>query len=292
MKNYKKQVKYFVEYIIFIALTKFLKYLSIDMAAGLCSFIARKIGPFLSVSNIARKNLQLVYGKNINIKQTIDELWNNYGRYIGEFTHINNMSNEELSKRVKIIGLENIKKLQQQKQPFLMFLGHQGNWDFVIRKINEIYPKFGIIYRKANNPYVDKCIFKERNNDKNITMIAKGNSGVKDLVRAIKSGLSIAMLVDQKMNDGIEVPFFDKPAMTAPAIARLSIQYNYPIIPCQIIRLKGSYFEIRIHPELQYEQTQDMQKDCYNIMLKINKILEDWINQNIAQWLWFHNRWK
>jgi KDO2-lipid IV(A) lauroyltransferase len=287
-----KKTKHLIEYIVFLALTSFLRILSVDKAADLCSTLARKIGPYLSVSNIARNNLQKVYGNDINIEKTIDELWDNYGRYIGEFAFINSMSDEDLLKRVKLTGLENVTKFQEQGQPFMLFLGHQANWDFVIRRINDIYPKFGIVYRKANNPYVDKCILGERSSDQNVIMIAKGSSGVKDLMRAIKSKMSIAMLVDQKMNDGIEVPFFDKPAMTAPAIAKLSLRYNYPIIPCQIVRLKGSYFELKLHPELKYNATNNTDKDCYNIMLAINKKLEEWIRQRPGQWFWFHNRWK
>ena len=192
-----------------------------------------------------------------------------------------------------MVGLENIQSLRQNNQPFLLFLCHQANWDFVIRKINDISPKFAIVYRRANNPYIDKIILKERQHDPNTKMIAKGISGAKDIVRAIKSKSCIAMLVDQKMNDGIEVPFFDFPAMTAPAIARLSLQYKYPIVPAQIVR-KGStsYFDIIIHKPLAFQITKDNEQDCYNIMLQINKKLEEWIDQNPSQWFWFHNRWK
>jgi KDO2-lipid IV(A) lauroyltransferase len=287
-----KKVKHLIEYIVFVTLTSLLRMLSVDKSASFCSAIARKIGPYLGVSNIARNNLHKVYGNDINIEKTIDELWDNYGRYIGEFAFINSMSDQELHQRVKITGLENVTKFQEQNKPFMLFLGHQANWDFVIRRINDIYPKFGIVYRKANNPYVDKCILGKRSNDQNVIMIAKGPTGVKDLMRAIKSRMSIAMLVDQKMNDGIEVPFFDKPAMTAPAIAKLSLRYNYPIIPCQIIRLKDSYFELKIHPELQYKTTENTDQDCYNIMFAINKKLEEWVRERPGQWFWFHNRWK
>ncbi|CAN0603752.1 unnamed protein product [Ectocarpus sp. 12 AP-2014] len=175
----------------------------------------------------------------------------------------------------------------------MLFLGHQANWDIVIRKVNAMYPKFGIVYRKANNPLVDKEIFSERNDGADVIMIAKGIAGAKSLVRAIKSKMSIAMLVDQKMNDGIEVPFFGKPAMTAPAIARLALQYNYPIVPCQLIRKgRSSNFELRLHKPLKIEKTGNMQKDCFNIMKTINLTLEQWIRQHPGQWFWFHNRWK
>ena len=288
-----KKLKHIVEYILFILLTRALRLLSVDNSASLCSFIARKIGPYLRVTQTARKNLKRVYGDDIDIESTINDLWDNYGRYIGEFPFINSLDSAELDKRVKVIGLEKVEAFQKMNQPFMLFLGHQANWDFVIRKINDIYPKFGIAYRAANNPYVDKKILKERANDTSITMIAKGPSGAKSIIRAIKSGASIAMLVDQKMNNGIEVPFFGFPAMTAVALARLSLQYKYPIVPLQIVRIgKSSNFELILHDPLEPSITQDNEKDCYNIMLEVNKTLEQWIREKPEQWFWFHNRWK
>lgn len=286
-------MKHYLEYIIFFLVTRLLRLLPIDKSAGLCSFLARKIGPLIGVTKTARRNLKNIYGDSINIDQTIDDLWDNFGRYIGEFPFINALSDEELSQRITFTGLENIENFKQNNQPFMLFLGHQANWDIVIRKINTLYPKFGIVYRKANNPLVDKEILSERNNSSDVIMIAKGTAGAKNLVRAIKSKMSIAMLVDQKMNDGIEVPFFGKPAMTAPAIARLALQYNYPIVPCQIIRKRrSSHFELRLHTPFKIEKTGDMQKDCFNIMKTINLTLEQWIRQYPGQWFWFHNRWK
>lgn len=286
-------MKHYLEYIVFFLITRLLRLLPIDKSAGLCSFLARKIGPLISVTKTARSNLEKVYGDNINIDQTIDDLWDNFGRYIGEFPFINALSDEELTRRITFTGLENVEDFKQNNQPFMLFLGHQANWDIVIRKVNAMYPKFGIVYRKANNPLVDKEIFSERNDGTDVIMIAKGISGAKSLVHAIKSKMSIAMLIDQKMNDGIEVPFFGKPAMTAPAIARLALQYNYPIVPCQLIRKgRSSNFELRLHKPLKIKKTGNMQKDCFNIMKTINLTLEQWIRQHPGQWFWLHNRWK
>ena len=288
-----KKLKHILEYLLFILLTRTLRLLSVDNSASLCSFIAKKIGPYLRVTKTARKNLKRVYGNEADIEKVINDLWDNYGRYIGEFPFINVLDSSELDKRVKVIGLEKVEAFKKANQPFILFLGHQANWDFVIRKINDIYPKFGIAYRKANNPYVDREILKERENDQHITMIAKGPSGAKSIIKAIKSGVSLAMLVDQKMNNGIEVPFFGFPAMTAPALARISLQYKYPIVPLQIVRIgKSSYFELILHDPLKPLIDKDIEKSCYNIMLEINKILEQWIREKPEQWFWFHNRWK
>ncbi len=292
MRNYSKKIKHIIEYVFFTLFIKSMKIIGFKNSVIFCSLIARSIGPYLKVSKIAEKNLNKAFEKKINAKKLLPQIWDNFGKYIGEFPFINELPNKEMQSMFVMEGMEHIKSYQDQKKPFLLFLAHQANWDFVIKHITDIYPKFAIIYRKANNPYIDKEILQTRSKDPNVFMIAKGLSGAKGLVRAIKNGYSIAMLVDQKMNDGIEVPFFGKPAMTANAIAKLSLQYNYPIIPCQLVRAKNNHFKAIIHPEINYQTTSDKEKDIYNIMLLINQTLEKWIRDNPSQWFWFHNRWK
>lgn len=291
MRKYVKKIKHFIEYILFIVLTHLLRLFNIDNSAKICSRIARMIGRFLPVSKIAHNNLYAVFGENIDCKKTIDLIWDNFGRFIGEFPHMLTISDEEILRRVEIEGIEYVENFKKSSQPFLLFSGHFANWDFALKIINNFYDKFGIVYRKANNPYIDKIINKLRADD-NLILIEKGPYGAKSLIKAIKSGYSIAMLVDQKMNDGIEVPFFGKPAMTAHAIAKFAIQFQYPIVPLQIIRTHGTNFKIIIHKPLEINPIGNMEIDCYNIMLNINQILEQWIRKYPEQWFWFHNRWK
>lgn len=289
-----KTVKHYFEYMIFILFRRLLLMLGLERAANFCSWLAQKLGPHLGVSRIARRNLRKTLASNMSDAQLeglILRLWDHYGRYVAEFVYVDRLPQEELDSRIELVGLEHVAKFNRMKQPFLLCLAHIGNWDFLIRNITNLYPKFSIAYRKANNPFVDEAIVKTRASE-NIRLIAKGPIGAKDLVRAIKDGDAIAMLVDQKMNDGIEVPFFGLPAMTANAIAKLSLQFNMPIVPVQIIRTKGSNFKATIHPVLETKRSGDKYADSYAIMEQINLIIEGWIRQNPEQWFWFHNRWK
>ncbi|WP_218459847.1 lipid A biosynthesis lauroyl acyltransferase [Rickettsia sp. TH2014] len=289
MKKFLKKLRYLIEYFIVVIFLKVIGIFGIDKAADICSFIARKAGILFAVNKIARRNIKAVFGDMCDAQKIIDQTWDNFGRFIGESAYVNKMSETELENRAEIIGIENIKKLGEQ--PFLLFSGHFANWDIGLNLLHTSYPKFAVIYRKANNPYVNKLINESRASDK-LRLIPKGPDGSRALVRAIKERESIVMLVDQKMNDGIEVPFLGHPAMTANAIAKIALQYKYPIIPCQIIRTKGSYFKVIVHPQLSFKQTGDNKADCYNIMLNINQMLGEWVKQNPSQWFWFHNRWK
>ncbi|WP_425360255.1 MULTISPECIES: lipid A biosynthesis lauroyl acyltransferase [unclassified Candidatus Tisiphia] len=300
MKKLFKNIIYLLEYFFVLIVLKILGALGIDKSVNICRSLARKIGPLLPVNKVAKENIQNILGNNlytnegsINSQAIVNQVWDNFGSFIGEFPYINKMSEEELSRRIEISGLENIIEFQKSQQPFLFFTGHFANWDFALKISNKFYHKFAIIYRKLNNPYVDKLINDTRiSND--IKLIPKGTQGVRELISAIKSGYAIGMLVDQKMNNGIEVPFLGQPAMTAQAIAKIALQFSYPIIPLQVVRTNSnnSYFKIIIHPPIKLQKTNNNQTDCYNIMVTINQILGNWVKENPGQWFWFHNRWK
>ncbi|MDH3335374.1 MAG: lauroyl acyltransferase, partial [Rhodospirillaceae bacterium] len=115
--------------------------------------------------------------------------------------------------------------------------------------------------------------------------------GAKRAFTLLKKGQSLGILVDQKLNDGIAVPFFGRNAMTGTALAEFALRFDAPIIPIQCIRENGTNFRLIFHPPLEFEKTGEREKDVATIMLMVNKMLEDWIRQNPGQWLWLHRRW-
>ncbi len=293
MKKFFRKASHFLEYILFLIITGLLRLMSIDTSASLCAFVAKKIGGLFAVTNTARLNIRRAIGV-LPIKKEdkiIEDLWDNFGRFIGEFPHIHSLTQQDIDRRVEIVGMEHIRGFQEQKRPFIIMTGHFANWDFILRITEMLYPQFGIVYRKANNPFVDKLVSKWRARG-DVNLIAKGHGGARSLVKSIKAKNAIAMLVDQKMNDGIDVPFFGSMAKTAPAIAKLALQFDYPIVPLQIVRTNGTHFKAILHPHLSINSTGDESQDIFEIMKNVNEILEDWIREKPSQWLWFHNRWE
>lgn len=292
MKKFLKSCRYRIEYIFFTLLTNALRSLPIDKSSDLCAKIAIIIGKLLPITRTARRNLYLAF-PNLNRRQEsqiLHDLWNNFGRFIGEFPHIHNLNEKEVQNHIEIIGMENIADFKQQKQPFIICTGHFANWDLGLRALELMYPKWGVIYRRANNPLINNIINKWRSSE-NINLIAKGPDGARSLVKSLKAKDAICMLVDQKMNDGINIPFFNRPAMTANAIAKLALQYDYPIVPVQIIRKAGANIKLIIHPKLRTEYKANEEDQIIRIMTEINLTLESWIKENPGQWFWFHNRW-
>jgi Kdo2-lipid IVA lauroyltransferase/acyltransferase len=99
------------------------------------------------------------------------------------------------------------------------------------------------------------------------------------------------MLVDQKMNDGIPVPFFGRDAMTAPALAVLALRYDCAVVPIRMLRTKGAHFRMISEPPLVLPKTGNAEADRRALMVSVNGIVERWVREHPEQWLWLHRRW-
>ncbi len=287
MKKSIKHIKEVAEYAVFLVFLNIIKLLRIDTASNICAAAAKYIGPKLRTNRIIRNNLKYVY-PNIT-DEKIDalqkEIWDNFGRYIGEFPYVNRQTS-----RVEIENIEVIEELQKKNIPFIAFCGHFANWDFVLPTVLKEIGFASVIYRKINNKFIDKYVRSKRAS-LGAQLICKGPKGAKDLIKAIKERNVILMLVDQKMNEGIKVPFLNKPAMTSEAIAVIARHYNYPIVPSQIIRKNGANFKVIFHTPFFANRSDEKENDVYETMLKINDSLSDWVNENPGQWFWMHQRW-
>jgi KDO2-lipid IV(A) lauroyltransferase len=282
MRPLKNRLEFIALCLLFIAFRS----LPLDMASGIGGFMARSVGPFLRAHKTAIANLSAIYPNMDKEKKRklLMSMWDNLGRVAAELPHL---PGKTLFERITIHGLENLPK---QGEQVLFFSGHIGNWELLSPTAFRNGTVLSGIYRKANNPLVDAMITRIRATQAT-DLFPKGPSGAVKFVRSIKAGHSIAMLIDQKMNDGISVPFFKKPAMTAPAIAEFALRYNMPIVPARVIRTQGSHFAATIYPPLVFEKTGDQQKDVLAIMTQINQTLESWISEHPEQWFWVHKRW-
>jgi len=148
-------------------------------------------------------------------------------------------------------------------------------------------------YRAASNPRTDAVIqsLREKALGRGVTMFAKGPEGARAALLHLRRGGSLGLLVDQKMNDGIAVPFFGRIAMTAPALARFALRFHMPIVPIRVIRLGPARFRLVCEAPLGIALTGDGTADTYAISLAMNATLERWIREEPASWLWLHRRW-
>lgn len=282
-----KNIIYFMQYILLRIIAAIIRLFPLDTMSDLFGKLAQFIGPFLKVHKLARQNIydHLTQDEK-QIEQILRQMWNNLGRYIVEFITLPHLSISQLEKRITIEGLEHIENFLSNNQPMLMMGGHFANWECAIKLTTKKFAPLAMVYRRANNPFIDQYIIDTRNIG-NINLIEKGQKGVRNLTKALKNKQHIAMLIDQRMNDGIAIDFLGEKAMTAPAIAKIAQKHKYPIVPMRIIRTQGSNFILRIYPAMDIKA----QDSTEQIMLQANQIIAQWVKDKPGQWFWLHNRW-
>lgn len=261
--------------------------LPVDAASALGGLICRTIGPHLRVSKRARDNLRRAL-PDLDPEPVVLAMWDHLGRCAGEFPHADLFRDDP--KRLRIEGFEHLEALRRGEAPALLFSGHIGNWELSYALGERAKLRVNPVYRAPDNPHM-RWLFESRVRSSNIELIPKGPAGARQTIRLLNKGELIAMFVDQKMNDGIEIPFFGRPAMTAPALASLALKFDRPVIAFRIVRLKGAYFRADVLPPFRFKQCGDRNADVIRGMTEVNQLLEGWIRENPAQWLWLHRRW-
>src|SRR5213078_1078923 len=124
------------------------------------------------------------------------------------------------------------------------------------------------IYRPANNPLIDRMIARLRGG--NGELIPKGAIASRRAVGALRRGAHLSLLADQKLNDGIAVPFFGRPAMTAPALALLALRFDCAVLPARVERLQGAQFRLTLYPPLDLPRSGDREADVAALMGSVN----------------------
>ena len=261
-------------------------------ASALGGWLARQVGPRLGITRRARRNLARALPALDRAAQdrVIAEMWDNLGRVVGEFPHLKTMDAYTPGAAIEAVGLEHVDAAIARGKPLIFYSGHFGNWEVAALSAALYGLKLAAVYRAANNPLVDQMMIDLRR-DLGADPIAKGATGARKIVGAIRAGQSLCMLVDQKMNDGIAVPFFGRDAMTAPAIAELALRYDCSVLPARVERLPGSRFRVTVFPPHPLPASGDRPADVLALMTTINRMLEDWIRARPGHWFWLHRRW-
>lgn len=270
----------------------FFRLLPLDAASALGGWLCRHIGPWLPVSRHAVRNLRRCFPEKpeAEIRRLLVAMWDNLGRVFGEYPHLGHFRLYEPDSRVEVIGAENVDLLREDGKPGIFFSAHVGNWEIAALSVSRRGVPIALIYRAPNNPVVDALMRWARSRVVHETM-PKGTEGARRALAILRDGGHLGMLVDQKMNDGIAVPFFGRPAMTAPAMAQFALRFGCPVVPVRVERIRGSRFRLTLHPPLEIAKTGDRHGDILALMTRVNAIIEGWIRERPEQWLWLHRRW-
>ena len=216
-------------------------------------------------------------------------MWANYGKIFSEYMFIKKFRlNAQFSKKIIIENQEELKKIKTQKKPVIFISGHFNNFELMAMHLEKSDINLAAVYRPLNNKFLNPIM--ERIREKYICkkQIKKGISGTKELLKEFKKGTSIALMIDQRVSEGIKSNLFGKEALTTTIPAQFIKKFNASVVPIYIERLFDDTFKLKILESIKFSNDETVN----DITMKLNKILEKMIMANPDQWIWTHNRWK
>ena len=144
------------------------------------------------------------------------------------------------------------------------------------------------LYRPLNNQFLNKLMEEIRTRDICKTQIKKGRAGTREIIKNLKQGKSIALMIDQRVREGEKIKFFNNLATTTTIPAQLIKKYSCELVPIYIERNRKNYFKMYVSKPIKIKKN----KTIKEITLFLNVILEKMILRNVDQWIWSHDRWK
>ena len=285
-----KYIKYFFQFVITILSFIIFKLLGPIVSSNLSGKIFEKIGPFFRSKKIILSNLKRAYPdkSSEDLNKIINSMWNNYGRFFAEFMFIKDFRKGKLSEKIEIEGKEILDDIKINNRQVIFISGHFSNFELMAMCLEKSGIKLSAIYRPLNNIFLNKIMETLRKKYICRNQIKKGIGGLKKLIELKKNNLSTALMIDQRVSEGILSNFFNKKALTTTIPAQLVKRFNIPIVPVYIERTEGITFKISISPPINFSENSTIQ----SITDELNLILEKMIIKKSEQWIWSHNRWK
>ncbi|MGI3777801.1 MAG: lysophospholipid acyltransferase family protein [Janthinobacterium lividum] len=272
-----------------------LRWLGPVRASDAGGWVARLVGPRLPASRVADANLvrALPALGAAERAAVIRAVWDNLGRNAAELPHLARLGRTEAGPGWELEGEAHVEALRAAGVQAVFFSGHFGNWEMVLPIAARLGVPVAGFYRAASNAAVDGFVQALRQDalGPGVAMFAKGRQGARAALAHLRGGGSLGLLVDQKMNDGIAVPFLGRDAMTATGMAEMALRFGAAVVPVRVVRLGPARFRLVCEAPLVVARTGERAADVRALTVAMNAVLEGWVRADPGAWLWLHRRW-
>ena len=283
-----KILKYFLQSIIIYLIFFLIKIFGLKISRIVFTYVFQKIGPMVKSKKTIEKNLKIFKNDGKLIKDDIIKLmWSNYGKTFTEYMFLKKFS--KTSDHIKIKGEEILNDIISQKKQVIFVSGHFANFELMSMELTKRNVKLATIYRPLNNFFLNPLMEYLRKKYICRNQVQKGIKGLKETINYIKNGFNIALMIDQRLSEGIKSKFFGKDALTTTLPAQLINRFNLEIVPIYISRLNNNNFEMEIMKPISFKESLNTKEQITD---RLNVLIEDLILREPSQWIWTHNRWK
>ena len=285
-----KIINYFLQYLLIKLFFLICKIIGYKKASNLGKLVGEKVGPYLKSKKVIKNNINRILpnATKEDVNLIVKKMWGNYGRILSEYVFIKDFKEGNLEKYINVIGSEYLNDIRKKNIPVVFVSGHFNNFELMAMQIQKEGVNLGAIYRPLNNFFLNKTMEKIRIKHICKIQIKKGLSGIREILNLFKKNVSIALMIDQRVTEGIKSNFFNREAFTTTIPAQLVKKFNCPVVSIYIERIEKYNFRLIINKPIYFAKDESLEQ----ITEKLNYILEKMVLKNPEQWILTHNRWK
>ncbi|HEY1427515.1 MAG TPA: lysophospholipid acyltransferase family protein [Caulobacteraceae bacterium] len=264
--------------------------LPVDAASGFGAWLFSRLGPLTGWHRTTLRNLKLAFPDwdEAERQRIAHAQWANVGRVLIEFFMMDKIMADP--SRVELVGRDKLDALVATGRPIVFVSGHFANWE-VMAAAKIIAGIEGVLaYRGANNPYIDAKMRESRRRYGVKLFAPKGLEGGREVMAALKAGLSVGVLSDQKYHEGLRVPFFGHLIPTQHAPVRWAMRFGAHLQPGWVERTKGARFRVYVGDEIPLPREGGGPADVEAGVAAINAFIESRIRARPWEYWWVHRR--
>jgi len=243
---------------------------------------------------IVRRNLKFTHPQwsENHIRKLTLHIFQNMGITILEICQTAFFSKQDILRKVRIKGKENLLNTIKSHKGVIMISAHIGNWEMCSLFLSCYMQKSVVVVAQNQPDIIERIIHKLRTSTGN-TIISKKGAMIK-LVRTLHKGKMIGLLIDQgtSRREGVDVTFLGRNTNATYAASLLAARYNCPVLPVYCIRESDAKLTVVVEPQLKLHKTDDVRADLQTNTQIMTDSVEKIVSLYPEQWLWFHKRWK
>ncbi|MBW1641907.1 MAG: hypothetical protein JRJ76_03625, partial [Deltaproteobacteria bacterium] len=200
---------------------------------------------------------------------------------------------EDIAKTVKITGLKHLDTALAKGKGVIGISAHLGNFFTLGSALGSAGYSYNVVIKDSPNSMMAKIWRKGQINSLNMPIPAEpAIDCVKTILRKLKAGEIVTLVVDEDRSKGVPVEFFGKPAYTATGPAVLSLRSGAALVPIFAVREGKNRHRIIIEPAGEFELGDDKDENIATITEWCTRVIENMIRRYPDQWTWFNARWK
>jgi Kdo2-lipid IVA lauroyltransferase/acyltransferase len=243
---------------------------------------------------VARRNMALALPEipEAERRRLVRECFRHFGAGLCDAISSTRFDAMELCHRMSLRGWEHLEEAERRGKGIFILSAHLGLWELVPPIVGLTRGRMDIVVRPADNPWLDRELRALRERFGNAVIPKRG--AARRMLEVLRDRGRVGILIDQRVQEreGIAVPFFGRPALTTPVLARLSLRTGAAVVPIAAYPEPGGRYRIVVRPAILPPEGDDGEETVAALTRRYLETAEEDIRAHPEMWLWMHRRWE